>query len=188
MNIQDGYNQLADAYLLKYQFQKRKQEKLETKKENFFIQRPQFFKEIEKLLAENQSSAVGSDNAVNLSDSHATTVKAPDNMLALIKVFLENGYGLDAVRRFNESFSLRAANRLITVQELNDFIEKEKNILAQKGITTPSLYLPAHYSESDLYHAPDSEKDKVIRSSGRKSVNSHLKCNSCLEKISAGVL
>lgn len=162
--IQNAYDQLADAYLLKYQLQKRMQENLENKKEKIVVQRPLFFEEIEKLLQAAPSSEVDPGDSVNLSIRHTTTTaEAQEKTLALIQVFIENGYGLDAVRRFNESFSLRAAERFITVQERSDFIAKEKEINAT------SIYLPLHYSEYDLYHAPDTENDKVIRSSGRQS-------------------
>lgn len=166
-NIQEAYDQLADAYLLKYKLQKREQQKLETQKGKIVIQRPPFFEEIEKLLQADSSIAVDLNKTVNLSAMKSTTAEARKETLALIQVFLENGYGLDAVRRFNENFSLRAAERFITVEELRNFIDQEKEILQQKGVETRSIYLPSSYSESDLYHAPDSENDKVIRSNGR---------------------
>ena len=167
--IQDAYEQLADAYLLKYKLQKREQDKLENQKQQIVIQRPPFFKEMDELLQADPSNTVDPNSPVNVSIRHATTAEAQEKTLALIQVFIENGYGLDAVRRFNESFPLRAAERFIKVQELRDFIAQEKESLQQKGINTRSIYLPSHYSETDLYHAPDTENDKVIRSSGRQS-------------------
>lgn len=164
-NIQDAYNQLADAYLLKYKFEKRKQDQFKKEKKEIVIERPAFFQQIEELLKADSSSAV--DTPVNLFIEDKTIIAPQEKTLALIQVFIENAYGLDAVRQFNENFSLRTAKQFITVGELRNFITNQKKILTDQGIISRSIYLPSDYSASDLYYAPDSENDKIIRSNGR---------------------